>query len=72
VYETVAATIDKVEDTQRLVEAVLDGGGEPGPTLSRLDAIKQEPEQVASRCDAAKGHVEAAVADARQTGEVGT
>lgn len=46
VYETVAATIDKVEDTQRLVEAVLDGG-EPGPMLSRLDAIKQELEQVA-------------------------
>jgi uncharacterized phage infection (PIP) family protein YhgE len=71
VYETIAATIDKVDDTGQLVAAVLDGG-EPGPMLSRLDAIKQELEQVASRCDTAKRHVETVLAEARQTGDAAT
>jgi uncharacterized membrane protein YdfJ with MMPL/SSD domain len=67
VYETVAASIDQVDDVQRLVSAVLDGG-EPGPMLSRLDSIKQDLEQTVSRCDAAKRRVESALAEVRHTG----
>lgn len=68
VYGAVTAATDQVDDAAQLASAVLDGG-EPGPMLSRLDSIKQELEQAASRCDSAKRHVEAALVEVGQTGE---
>ncbi len=66
----IAATIGKVDQTRRLAATVLHGG-QPGPMLTTLDAIKQILDQLTARCDAAQQHLRAAVAEARQIGGQG-
>jgi len=67
IRDTIAATISKITDVQRLVASVLDGGT-PGPLLARLNDIRQTLIMVSQRCDAGKEHIGAAITQARQTG----
>lgn len=70
IHGGIGATVTKVGEVQQLVAATLQGG-QPGPMLGRLDAIKQVLVAVGQRCDAAKQHVETALAEARQVGAAG-
>jgi hypothetical protein len=64
------AAIAKVGEICQLIAAALQGG-QPGPLLQRLDAIRQVLSAVLQRCEAAKQHVEAALAEARRVGTAG-
>lgn len=67
---SVAATINKINDTQRLTVRILQGG-QPAPMVAALEGIKQILTQVAQRCDVTKQLLGAAIAEARQTGDSG-
>jgi Family of unknown function (DUF6244) len=66
----VAAVVARVDETQRLVAGVLQGG-RPGPMLAALAAIKQVLVEVAQRCDAADKQVGTAISAAGQVGGSG-
>lgn len=66
----IAATVAKVDEAQRLTAAALQGG-QPGPMLAALEAVKQVLIQVAQRCAVANQQVGAAIAAARQVGDQG-
>ncbi len=70
VQDQVAATITKVEETKQVAAAVL-RGGQPGPMVSALDAVKQVLVLVAQRAGTAKHGVQTAVGEARQLGGSG-
>ncbi|MGC5031135.1 DUF6244 family protein [Micromonospora sp. DT229] len=65
--ETAAAGI---EEARRLVAAALQGG-QPGPTLARLQQVGQGLAAVRARGGEARHHVDAALAQARQVGDLG-
>ncbi|MCX4391347.1 DUF6244 family protein [Micromonospora peucetia] len=66
----VAAAGSAVDDTRRLVTVALQGG-QPGPTLSRLQQVLQVLVTVRTRGTEARQHVDTALAQARQVGELG-
>lgn len=66
----IAAAIAKVEETKQLAATVL-RGGQPGPMISALEAIKQILVLVAQRAGSAKQQVQTGVGEARQTGAAG-
>jgi hypothetical protein len=68
--EGITAAIGQVQQTRQMAAMVL-RGGQPGPMLTALDAIKQVLDQLAVRCGTALTHLQAAVAQARQTGGSG-
>ncbi|MFG1955927.1 DUF6244 family protein [Micromonospora sp. NPDC048830] len=59
-----------IEEARRLVAATLQGG-QPGPTLARLQQLGQSLATIRTRGDEARQHVEAALAQARQVGDLG-
>lgn len=66
----VAASSGGIEEARRLVTVAL-RGGQPGPTLARLQQLSQGLSAVKARGNQARHHVEAALAQARQVGDVG-
>jgi hypothetical protein len=66
----VAAAIAKVDETKQLAAAVL-RGGQPGPMLAALEAVKQILVLLAQRAGSAKQRVQIGVREARQTGASG-
>ena len=70
VHGRIGAVIEQVNRAKQLAGSVLQGG-QPGPLLGRLDAIREIMLTVAQRGAAAKKNVETAIAQARTTGEAG-
>jgi hypothetical protein len=70
IRDDVVAIIATVEETKRLAAAALHGG-QPGPMISALEAVKEILVLVAQRGGTAKQHVETAISAARQTGQQG-
>ncbi|MFG1914390.1 DUF6244 family protein [Micromonospora sp. NPDC048898] len=68
--DAAAAAITGVGEAQQLVAVVLQGG-QPGPLLQALEAIKQVLVLVVQRTGGARQAVEAAIAQARQLGSSG-
>ncbi|MBO4209005.1 hypothetical protein GSF22_23820 [Micromonospora echinofusca] len=66
----VEAAAAGIEEARRLVAAALQGG-QPGPTLARLQQVGQGLAAVRARGDEARHHVEAALAQARLVGDLG-
>lgn len=66
----VAAAGSAIDDTRRLITATLQGG-QPGPTLTRLHQVLQVLATVRARGIEARQHVDTALAQARQVGELG-
>jgi hypothetical protein len=66
----ITAAASSVDDTRRLVTAALQGG-QPGPTLSRLQQVLQVLVAVRASGTEARQHVDAALAQAQQVGELG-
>ncbi|MEU7981413.1 DUF6244 family protein [Micromonospora sp. NPDC049081] len=66
----VSAAGSAVDDTRRLLAAALHGG-QPGPTLARLQQVLQLLTILRTRRTEARQHVEAALAQARKVGELG-
>ncbi|WP_243706446.1 DUF6244 family protein [Micromonospora sp. KC721] len=59
-----------MEEARRLVTAALQGG-QPGPTLSRPHQVRQSLMEIRTRGAEARQHVETALAQARQVGDLG-
>jgi hypothetical protein len=70
IRDGVVAIIAKVEETKRLAVAVLHGG-QPGPMVSALEAVKEILVLVAQRAGTASQHVATTINEARQTGQQG-
>ncbi|MBO4204776.1 DUF6244 family protein [Micromonospora echinofusca] len=70
VDSAVAAAAAGIEEARRLAAATLQGG-QPGPTLARLQQLGQTLAAVKTRGGGARQHVEAALAQARQVGDLG-
>jgi Family of unknown function (DUF6244) len=66
----IGTAIAKVDQVRQQTAASLEGG-QPGPMLARLDAIKQVLIAVHQQGETAKQHVEAALTAARKAGEQG-
>jgi hypothetical protein len=66
----VSGAITKVEETKQMVHRALQGG-QPGPLVAALDAVKQVLLQVHQRCGVAKQEVDAVITTARQMGGSG-
>jgi len=69
-HAQVAAAVAKVDEAKQLAAAVL-RGGQPGPMLSALEAVKQILVLVAQRAGSTKQQVQTGVGEARQTGASG-
>jgi hypothetical protein len=69
-HTAIAAVLESVTRAQQLAAAGLQGG-QPGPMLARLDAIRETMLAVAERNNLAKQHVTEALAAARDTGKQG-
>jgi hypothetical protein len=69
-HSQVGAGINRVDQIRQLVVGALQGG-QPGPMLRRLDAIRQTLTLVAQHADAGRQQAEVAVAQARQVGDAG-
>jgi hypothetical protein len=70
VHGRIGASVERVERAKQLAASVLEGG-QPGPMLSRLDAVRQLLVAVAQRGNAAKQSVDTAMAEVRKTGDAG-
>jgi hypothetical protein len=70
IHTRIGATIATVDQVRQLTTAILEGG-QPGPMLARLDAIKQVLIAVARHGNTAKQQVDAALAEARKTADAG-
>ncbi|MEH1017449.1 DUF6244 family protein [Micromonospora sp. CPCC 206060] len=66
----VEAAAAGIEEARRLVAAALEGG-QPGPTLARLQQVAQGIAVVSARGGEARHRVEAALGQARQVGDLG-
>ncbi|MFB6394986.1 DUF6244 family protein [Polymorphospora lycopeni] len=66
----IGATITKATEVQYLAIDLL-RGGQPGPILACLDAVKQLLARTGQRGDATKVHAEALLSEARKTGGAG-
>ncbi|MEV0944022.1 DUF6244 family protein [Micromonospora wenchangensis] len=66
----VTAAASAVEEARRLVTVALQGG-QPGPTLARLQQVRQHLESVRTRGTETRQHVDAALAQAQQVGDLG-
>ncbi|WP_232290440.1 DUF6244 family protein [Micromonospora sp. ATCC 39149] len=66
----VIAAAAAVDEARRLVTAALQGG-QPGPTLTRLQQVSQSLMEVRTRGAEARQHVDTALAQARQVGDLG-
>ena len=69
-HAAIAAVMDLIAKAQQLAAAALQGG-QPGPILARLDAIREIMMAVAQRSSQAKDHITDALAEARTTGDKG-
>ena len=65
-----AAVMERIAKAQQLAAAILQGG-QSGPMLARLDAIRQTMLAVTQRIDQTRTDVTQALAVARKTGEQG-
>ncbi|MEU7171470.1 MULTISPECIES: DUF6244 family protein [Micromonospora] len=70
VDSAVTAAAAGIEEARRLAATALQGG-QPGPTLARLQQLGQTLTAVKTRGGEARHHVEAALAQARQVGDLG-
>jgi hypothetical protein len=70
VHGGIAAVMEAIGKAQQLTNAVLQGG-QPGPLLARLDAIRTTMLAVAQHINQAKQHTTTALAEARTTGDQG-
>jgi hypothetical protein len=70
IHAAIAAVMEAITKAQQLAAATLQGG-QPGPMLGRLDAIRQTMLAIAERNNQAKQHVTDALAAARTTGDQG-
>jgi len=68
--EAAAGAITQIGEAQQLVTVVLQGG-QPGPLLQALDAVKQVLMQVVARTGGAGQAIDVAIAQARQLGASG-
>ncbi|MGI5211833.1 DUF6244 family protein [Plantactinospora sp. CA-290183] len=66
----VGSAINRVDETRALVARVLQGG-DPGPLLSMLGAVKEILVMAAQRGAAARQSLDSAINDARRTGSSG-
>src|SRR5262249_16191313 len=67
VRDGISAAIGQVVQTQQLAGMVLHGG-QPGPMISALDAIRQTLAETVQRADAVQQHLSVAITRARQLG----
>lgn len=70
IHGLLAAAVEQVNRAKQLAASVLQGG-QPGPLLGRLDAIREVLSAVAQGGIGAKRNVEAAIAQVRSTGDAG-
>ena len=70
VHSGVGAVMEAIGKAQQLTNGVLQGG-QPGPLLARLDAIRTTMLAVAQHTAQAKEHTTTALAEARKTGDQG-
>ena len=70
VHNGIGAAMTKIDETRQLVAAALQGG-QPGPMLTRLDAMKQTLLTVTQVRNTAKQQIETALAEVRKTGDQG-
>ena len=70
IHAAIAAVMEAITKAQQLAVAILEGG-QPGPMLARLDAIRQTMLAVAERNNQTKQHLTDALAAARTTGDQG-
>ncbi|MET8372038.1 DUF6244 family protein [Micromonospora profundi] len=68
--DAAAGAIIQIGEAQQLVTVVLQGG-QPGPLLQALEAVKQVLMQVVARTGGAGQAIEVAIAEARQLGASG-
>jgi hypothetical protein len=71
IHGAVGGVLEAIGKAQQLTNAVLQGG-EPGPMLARLNAVRSTMLAVAEHTNQAKAHTTAALAEARKTGDQGT
>jgi hypothetical protein len=69
-HVAIDASIERINQAKALVGYVLQGA-QPGPMLTRLDALGQVLRAIAERGNIAKRNVESALAQARKTGDSG-
>ena len=70
IHAAIAAVMEAITKAQQLAVAILEGG-QPGPMLARLDAIRQTMLAVAERNNQTTQHLTDALAAARTTGDQG-
>src|SRR5262245_59127083 len=70
IHAGVGAVMEAIGKAQHLTNAVLQGG-QPGPLLARLDAIRTTMLAVAQHTTQAKEHTTTALAEVRKTGDQG-
>ena len=70
VRDGIALAVAKIDEAHRRTAAVLQGG-QPGPLLAALAAVKHLLIQITQRCAAAKQHVNTVMDAARQVGNQG-
>jgi hypothetical protein len=70
IHAAIAVVMEAITKAQQLAAAALQGG-QPGPMLARLDAIRQTMLAVAERNNQARQHVTDALAAARTSGDQG-
>ncbi|MFI6163000.1 DUF6244 family protein [Micromonospora haikouensis] len=70
VDSAIAAATAGIEEARRLATAALQGG-QPGPTLARLQQLGQTLATVKTRGSQARQHLDAALAQAKQVGDLG-
>ena len=70
IHSGIGAVMEAIGKAQQLTNAVLQGG-QPGPLLARLEAIRNTVIAVAQHTTQAKQHTTTALAEARKTGDQG-
>lgn len=70
IHAGIGGCIERIDQAKQVVGSVLQGG-QPGPMLNHLDAIRQVLVTVSQHGAAAKQHVETALSEARNTGSAG-
>ena len=70
VHSGVGAVMEAIGKAQQLTNAVLQGG-QPGPLLARLEAVRNTMLAVARHTAQSKEHTATALAEARKTGDQG-
>lgn len=70
IHQEIGASIGRVDEIRTLITRVLQGGN-PGPMLSMLENLKQIVSLIAQRTGTTRQSLQAAINEARQTGNSG-